>query len=107
MRSRFTAYALGGYGDYLLNTWFPATAQGLTAEQLSHRELNWQKLEVLSKSQQGDEATVEFKAYYLPKASSSPGDGSPAIGDQHGLMHEVSEFRRVSGRWYYIGGRVM
>ena len=26
------AYALGNYGEYLLHTWFPATARGLTAE---------------------------------------------------------------------------
>jgi SEC-C motif-containing protein len=96
MRSRYTAYALGGHGDYLLRTWFPATAQGLTAEQLSQRELNWQKLEVLTKSQNGDEATVEFKAYYLPKNA-----------DQLAVMHEHSEFQRINGRWYYVGGRVI
>ncbi len=32
MRSRYSAYALGNYGDYLLETWFPATAKGLTAK---------------------------------------------------------------------------
>ena len=29
MRSRYAAYALGNHGDYLLQTWFPATAGGL------------------------------------------------------------------------------
>lgn len=95
MRSRFTAYALGGHGEYLLNTWFPATATGLTVEQLSDRNANWQRLEVLDKSQNGDEGSVEFKAYYLPDNS-----------DQMQVMHEKSEFRRVNGRWYYVGGRV-
>lgn len=95
MRSRYSAYALGGYGDYLLHTWFPATAQGLSADQLSQRAVNWQKLEVLSKSQQGDEGTVEFKAYYLPQGS-----------DQLSVLHEFSEFTRIDGRWLYVGGRV-
>jgi SEC-C motif-containing protein len=95
MRSRYTAYAMGGYGDYLLRTWFPATAQGLSAERLSRRELNWQRLEVLSRSQEGDKGAVEFKAYYLPEQS-----------DQLAVMHEQSEFTRIDGRWFYVGGRV-
>lgn len=32
MRSRYSAYALGGYGEYLLKTWFPPMASGLTRE---------------------------------------------------------------------------
>ena len=51
MRSRYSAYALGGYGDYLLETWFPATAKGLTVEALSLRTCEWVELEVLDKSQ--------------------------------------------------------
>ncbi|MDX2463868.1 MAG: YchJ family metal-binding protein, partial [Porticoccus sp.] len=35
MRSRYSAYALGGYGDYLLATWFSATSAGLNAKDLS------------------------------------------------------------------------
>ena len=31
MRSRYSAYALGGYGGYL-KTWFPEKAKGLTAK---------------------------------------------------------------------------
>jgi SEC-C motif-containing protein len=26
MRSRFSAYALGGYGEYLMSTWLPSSA---------------------------------------------------------------------------------
>lgn len=95
MRSRYTAYALGGYGEYLFKSWFPATATGVTAEELSERNINWQKLEVLDKTQDSDEATVEFKAYYLPENS-----------DSLEALHEKSEFQRVSGRWFYVGGRV-
>lgn len=95
MRSRYTAYALGGHGQYLLNTWFPATAQGLNAAELSLVTVNWHKLEVLNKSQQGDEGTVEFKAHFTEGPDQAP----------H-VMHEISEFRRIAGRWYYVGARM-
>jgi len=29
IRSRFSTYALGGYGEYLISTWLPASAKGL------------------------------------------------------------------------------
>lgn len=99
MRSRYTAYALGGFGEYLLETWFPATAQGLSVAELSNVTVDWEKLEVLNKSQRGDEGTVEFKAYFRNKSNE---------GGEQGLevMQEISEFRRINGRWYYVGGRV-
>jgi len=96
MRSRFSAYALGGYGEYLLATWFPASAQGLTIEELSRKTVDWQRLEVISSSQEGDKGTVEFKAWF---------SGSPNSGELD-CMHEVSEFIRIKSRWYYIGGLV-
>ena len=94
MRSRYSAYALGGYGGYLLKTWFPATAKGLTAKALSEPSCEWLKLEVLNRFQKGDDGEVEFNAYY-----------HDASGDVK-LMHEKSIFRRVAGRWYYVGGEV-
>lgn len=97
MRSRYSAYALGGYGEYLLATWFPATARGLTAAELSVRTVQWCRLEVLAKSQQGDNGEVEFKAYFC---EAEGGASEPAV------MHEYSTFKRNAGRWYYIGGRV-
>lgn len=96
MRSRFSAYALGGYGEYLLSTWFPATAGGLTAAQLSARSVDWQRLEVIARSQRGNEGMVEFRAWYRQL----PG------GEGLAVMHEISEFKRVGGRWFYVGGRV-
>lgn len=97
MRSRYSAYALGGCGEYLLATWFPATAKGLTVPQLSEKTVDWQRLELIGKSQKGDEGSVEFRAWYR-----KPG-GSEALQ----AMHEISEFKRVQGRWFYVGGRVM
>lgn len=94
MRSRYTAYALGGYGDYLLHTWFPATARGLTAAELSGKSHDWCRLEILDKAQTGDNGEVAFRAYYRAA------DGSP------GVLHERSTFKRNRGRWYYVGARV-
>ncbi len=95
MRSRYSAYALGGYGDYLLSTWFSATAAGLTAKALSEKTMEWVKLEVLSSNQTGDKATVEFNAFYREPDHS-----------EVQVMHEVSVFQRTSGHWLYVGGEV-
>lgn len=96
MRSRFSAYALGGYGDYLLSTWFPASAMGLTASALSKKTVEWQRLEVISSSQKGDNGTVEFNAWFNQSPNS----------DEIEMMHEVSEFVRIQSRWLYVGGKV-
>lgn len=93
MRSRFCAYYLGGFGDYLLATWFPATAKGLTALELSKKDHDWQSLELLHKSQKGHEGVVEFKAYFLQD-------------QQRKVLHERSIFSRIDGRWLYVGGEV-
>jgi SEC-C motif-containing protein len=94
MRSRYCAYALGGHGEYLLATWFPATAGTLTVPVLSERQHDWQKLEVVDKCQRGDAGEVEFRAWYLDRQ-----------GREH-CLHERSEFSRVNGRWLYVGAIV-
>ena len=95
MRSRYSAYALGGYGDYLLATWFAATSGVLTVEELSKKMVDWVRLEVLSSKQTGDKATVEFNAYYR----------EPDQLDVQ-IMHETSVFQRSAGRWFYVGVEV-
>ena len=94
MRSRYTAYALGGYGDYLFSTWLSETRQGLTTETLSEKTIGWIKLEVLNSSQKGDEGFVEFKAYYKDEAG------------QEKVHHEKSTFKRIDRKWYYEKGEV-
>jgi SEC-C motif-containing protein len=94
MRSRYSAYALGGHGDYLLRTWFPATAAGLTARELSQRSCEWLRLEILAKQQHGDKGLVEFRARYRDDKG------------QEQVMHEKSVFQRSGGRWFYVGGEV-
>jgi SEC-C motif-containing protein len=91
MRSRYTAYARGGLGEYLLHTWHPATAAGLSVPQLSERSHDWERLEVMARSQSGDNAEVEFRAWYRDDA-----------GDLQ-CQHELSQFNRLAGRWLYVG----
>jgi SEC-C motif-containing protein len=95
MRSRFSAFALGGHGAYLLKTWLPGSSEGLSEFELSQSSVNWQHLEIIDKSQKGDSGMVEFKAVFLDR-----------YGEQQ-LHHEVSQFHRISGRWYYADGRVL
>lgn len=96
MRSRYCAYALGGYGDYLMDTWLPETTQGMTASDLSEKTVDWRRLEVISSSQQGDKGVVEFKAWFRKSPDS----------DEMDFMHEISEFVRINPRWFYVGGKV-
>lgn len=96
MRSRYSAYALGKHGDYLLATWWPANARDLTAAALSEKSLDWIGLEVLARTQSGDRATVEFKARYRGAVRSEPR-----------TLHEVSNFLREDGRWFYVDGEIL
>lgn len=102
MRSRYSAYALGDYGAYLFKTWFPATVGELQKAELSQKELDWCGLEVLAKSQQGNHATVEFKAWYL-----SNEEGAELYrGKLCSSLHEKSAFTRAKGIWFYVGGEI-
>jgi SEC-C motif-containing protein len=95
MRSRYSAFALGGHGDYLLKTWGVVGAVGLTAAELSVRNINWQGLEIVSNSQKGNAGFVEFKATFL--------DSNKA----RAVHHEHSSFERNAGQWRYISGEIL
>ena len=91
MRSRYSAYVLQN-ADYLLATWFKNTRP----KQLdfSNDTVIWQKLEILHTKKGGakdEKGRVEFNAFYVEK------------GETH-LMHEVSRFKKVAGRWFYVDG---
>lgn len=94
MRARYTAYTVGGYGDYLFHTWHPQYRGGLTSQSLSQASRKWIKLEVFESKQIGDRAAIEFKAYYIDDK------GVPQC------HHEISQFLRNKGRWFYTDGKV-
>ena len=58
------------------------------------RSVDWVRLEILGKAQQGDNGQVEFKAYFLNS------DG------QEQVQHEKSIFKRINGRWFYVNAEV-
>ncbi len=91
MRSRYSAYASGSYGAYLVETWLPMLRASLNEYELSNSRQQWVRLEIMAKSQQGNKGFIEFKAYYLDD------DLNECV------HHEKSTFQRLSGRWYYSG----
>ena len=93
MRSRYSAYALGGYGDYLLKTWFAPMAKGLTAQALSEKAQQWVSLEVVGSGVTDQQGWVEFKATYLEDSKQR-------------VMHEKSVFTLSGYCWLYIGGEI-
>lgn len=92
MRSRFTAFFLGGHGQYLVDTWAPENRGGLQAIDLNQRETEWLRLEILVKSQTGNVGEVEFNAYFKD-------------GENEGCHHEHSYFERRGGRWLYVSAK--
>lgn len=95
MRSRYSAFALGGLGDYLLQSWHPDTRPPLSAADMGAADTDWVKLDIVDSQQQGNTATVEFKAYWRD-----------ADGHMQ-LHHEHSRFVRQDGRWFYVDATLL
>ena len=94
MRSRYSAYALGSLGQYLIDTWHPSARAGLDVAELSLRSQNWLGLVIIDASQDGDNAKVEFTASF------EDADGKSQT------LHEISTFSRIDGQWFYLTGEV-
>lgn len=90
MRSRYSAYATHN-ADYLLETTYVSERKYYSkTEILKWATSNkWQKLEILSSS----EDTVEFKAYFLD-ANNKP--------QTH---YEFSTFKLENNVWFYVDGK--
>ena len=94
MRSRYTAYVLKDE-PYLLCTWHPSTRP----EQLALDEggpVKWLGLQVVRTEQGGerdDTGVVEFVARFKPAGAAQ-------------RLHEVSQFVREHGEWFYVAGNV-
>ena len=88
MRSRFSAFAMM-LPDYLLATWHPTTRP---AELELDEAIVWRNLEIIRTESGGPfdhKGIVEFEAHYR-------------ILGQRESQHEVSDFVREDGRWYYL-----
>jgi SEC-C motif-containing protein len=85
MRSRFSAFAVGDEA-YLHDSWDPVTRPRRIGIDTATR---WTRLEVLGRTGGGlldAHGTVEFRAHH-----------------DSGVVAENSRFRRVDGRWVYVG----
>ncbi len=95
MRSRYAAYVRGEV-DYLVATHDASTRGGLdrAAIEAWSRDTVWAGLEIVATVGGGatdDTGTVEFIARGTTR-------GIPFA------QHELSRFRRVGGRWFYVDG---
>lgn len=98
MRSRYSAYATVAV-EYILRSTHPSTRKYCKPDKIEDwaKTSNWQKLEVLSTTggaAKDKKGFVEFNAYYADE------NGEPKI------HHEISEFRKEPGKWFFYDGKV-
>ena len=85
MRSRYSAYCLG-LRDYLLATWHPDTRPAsLDLDEAPKPQ--WIGLDI----RRANADQVEFVARYK-------------VNGRAHKLHELSDFRQIDGRWYYLSG---
>ncbi len=89
MRSRFTAFTVG-QPTYLLKTWHPSTRpKALELDPTT----KWYRLDIERTERGGlldSDGIVSFRAFY--RHPHGPGE-----------QHEVSQFVREDGQWFYVG----
>lgn len=87
MRSRFSAFALQ-LSDYVKKSWHPDTRP---EQIILEPGTLWQRLEILSASNNSKHGNVHFKAYYQEN-------------NQWHLLEETSQFLFENGHWLYHSG---
>lgn len=88
MRSRFSAFAVGGTA-YLLRSWHSSTRPHRLVLDPGQR---WTRLDILTTDRGGlfdATGTVEFRAHYQESGRA-------------GTLHERSRFVREAGHWVYL-----
>lgn len=98
MRSRYSAYAVGAV-EYLVRSTHPSVRKFLNAADIENwaKSNAWKRLEIIAKSAgaaKDKQGTVEFKAYYTDK------------NNQPQIHHELSNFRKELGKWFFVDGKV-
>lgn len=88
MRSRYTAFALGDL-DYIERTMLGRFNKSEAKKSLKNRV--WTQLIVLNAAEEGDKGTVQFTAFFKQNK-------------QDMLLHEISTFKKIDGKWYYVDG---
>ena len=92
MRSRYTAYSTVNIA-YIAQTMKGPASKNFNAQEAEiwAKKVHWQGLTVIRATAEKNQGWVEFIAYYDE-------DGKPQ------QLHEISQFERVDGRWYYTQG---
>lgn len=95
MRSRYTAYVTGDVA-YLKETYLPANREDFDEDAVRKwsQSSEWLGLEILATSGESsaDRGVVEFVARYK-------------IEGQEQKHHEIADFKKQDGRWYFVDGR--
>lgn len=94
MRSRYSAFVMGKI-SYLIDTHHPDKHQTDDEQTLIQtiEHTQWLGLKIINHEQSGENATVEFIAFY-----------------QHqpiGQLHECSNFIKQNRHWYYVDGEAL
>lgn len=94
MRSRYTAYVLANEA-YLLTTWHRSTRPASLSLNESQPD-QWLGLKILRSEGGPDnqQGSVEFIARYK-------------VNGKAGRLHELSEFVREAGQWFYVKGTLI
>lgn len=94
MRSRYSAYAQGKV-EYIGDTMYGRASKDFNLEAAREwaNTVKWMKLEVINSGMDGDKGHVEFIAHFHE-------------GGKANALHELSEFAKKDGKWFYIDGRV-
>jgi SEC-C motif-containing protein len=98
MRSRYTAYTMANC-EYIKKTMQGKPLIGFQEAEAANwaRSVQWLGLNVIEAHQDAlNENTgfVEFKALYLEN-------------NKLKAIHEISEFHRINGRWFYVDGKLI
>lgn len=98
MRSRYTAFTKGDI-DYLVESHDPAVSHEVDREGLEtwSKNATWRGLEILATDKGGQadsKGQVEFLARYV-------------LGNEEQNHHEISDFVRKDGRWYFHDGKLI
>ncbi len=96
MRARYTAYTQVNM-DFIKDTHDPSTRKktNMDENQAWAEQTNWKELEILNTKKGGPDDSwgqVEFKAHFDSQGES-------------GTHHEVSEFNKKGGRWFFTDGK--
>lgn len=94
MRSRYSAFVMQ-HCEYLQSTLHPSQRQpdDIASFQQTMQTTQWLGLTILDHAQDGDEAEVEFIAFYADNPL--------------GQLHERSRFCRQDGAWFYLDGEFL